>query len=179
MLHLNVGFPPWHYLGKRWKTGFEPTTKWLDELFTASIMRYRVGNLLEMDPYPYSDCAKDTSNNSCVQTELSSGPCDKAIIYPLRVPFSLRTAALCPQTKWGSDSGGGSTRLIHRRNITIARWQIWRTGTLHRKHFNHPTAVSDHFPLLDQSIKDIEFIPLEIINSHRDSIRKALKGFLM
>ena len=31
--------------------------------------------------------------------------------------------------------------------------------------FNHPTAVSDHFSLQDHSIKDIEIISLELINS--------------
>ena len=31
----------------------------------------------------------------------------------------------------------------------------------------------------DHSIKDIEFIPLELINSDRDGIRKAREGFLI
>ena len=46
-------------------------------------------------------------------------------------------------------------------------------------HFYHPTAVSDHFFLPDHSFKDIELIPLELINSDRDSIRKAREGFLI
>ena len=32
-------------------------------------------------------------------------------------------------------------------------------------HFYHPTAVWDHFSLLDHSIKDIEIIILKLINS--------------
>ena len=46
-------------------------------------------------------------------------------------------------------------------------------------HFYHPTTVSDHFSLPDHSIKDIELIPLELINSDRDGIRKACEGFLI
>ena len=46
-------------------------------------------------------------------------------------------------------------------------------------HFNHPTAVSDHFSLPDHSIKDIELIPFELINSDRGGIRKAREGFLI
>ena len=41
------------------------------------------------------------------------------------------------------------------------------------------TAVSDHFSLPDHSIKDIEVIPLELLNSYRDGIRKAREGFLL
>ena len=36
-----------------------------------------------------------------------------------------------------------------------------------------PTAVSDHFTLLDHSMNNIELIPLELITSVRDGIRKA------
>ena len=35
---------------------------------------------------------------------------------------------------------------------------------LNQYHFSHPTAVSDYFSLSDHSIKDIELIPLELIN---------------
>ena len=60
----------------------------------------------------------------------------------------------------------------HRRSLEKA---------LNQHHFNHPTAVSDHFYIYlpDHSIKDIEIIPLELITSHRNSIRKARKGFLI
>ena len=52
-------------------------------------------------------------------------------------------------------------------------------GSHNQHHFNHPTAVSDHFSLLDHSIKDIGIIPLELCNSNRDSIRKAHERFLI
>ena len=48
------------------------------------------------------------------------------------------------------------------------------------RRFYHPTAVSDHFSLPDRSIKDIELIPLELINSNkRDRIRTARVGCLI
>ena len=56
----------------------------------------------------------------------------------------------------------------HRRSIEKARNPYY---------FYHLTAVSDHFSLSDHSIQDIEFNPLELINSDRDSIRKAREGF--
>ena len=58
----------------------------------------------------------------------------------------------------------------HRRSIEEAR---------NPHHFYHPTAASDHFSLPDHSIKDIEHIPLELINSDRDGMRKAREGFLI
>ena len=46
--------------------------------------------------------------------------------------------------------------------------------------FYHPTAVSDRFSLPDRSIKDIELIPLELINSiSRDGIHTAREGCLI
>ena len=44
-------------------------------------------------------------------------------------------------------------------------------------HFYHPPTVSDHFSLPDHYIKEIELIPLELINSDRNIIRKAREGF--
>ena len=59
----------------------------------------------------------------------------------------------------------------HRRSIEKA-------SNPHR--FYHPTAVSDHFSLPDRSIKDIELIPLELINSNRrDGIHTAREGCLI
>ena len=45
------------------------------------------------------------------------------------------------------------------------------------RHIDQPTAVSDHFTLPGHSINDIELIPLELIHSNRDSIRKAGEAF--
>ena len=47
------------------------------------------------------------------------------------------------------------------------------------RHIDQPTAVSDHFILPGHSINDIELIPLELIHSNRDSIRKAREAFLI
>ena len=58
----------------------------------------------------------------------------------------------------------------HRRSLEKAR---------NPHHFYHPTTVSDHFSLPDHSIKDIELIPLDLINSDRDGNRKARDGFLI
>ena len=40
------------------------------------------------------------------------------------------------------------------------------------RYIDQPTAVSNHFTLPGHSINDIELIPLELIHSNRDSIRK-------
>ena len=59
----------------------------------------------------------------------------------------------------------------HRRSIEKAS---------NPRRFYHPTAVSDHFSLPDRSIKEIELIPLELINSNRrDGIRTAREGCLI
>ena len=47
------------------------------------------------------------------------------------------------------------------------------------RHIDQPTAVSDHFTLPGHSINDIDLIPLELIHSNRDSIRKAREAFLI
>ena len=39
------------------------------------------------------------------------------------------------------------------------------------------TAVSDHFILPGHSLNNLELIPLELINSNRDAIRKAREAF--
>ena len=42
-----------------------------------------------------------------------------------------------------------------------------------------PTAISDHFTLPGHSLNNLELIPLEVINSNRDAIRKAREAFLI
>ena len=68
-----------------------------------------------------------------------------------------------------------------KRQLSERFGEHWRSTekALNQHHFNHPTAVSDHFSLPDHSIKDIGIIPLELCNSHRDGIRKAHEGFLI
>jgi len=48
-----------------------------------------------------------------------------------------------------------------------------------QRHINQPTAVSDHFTLLAHSMDNIELVPLELINSNKDAIRKARETFLI
>ena len=54
-----------------------------------------------------------------------------------------------------------------------------RFGRSTEKALNHSTALSDHFGLPSHSIKDMELIPLELINSLQNSIRKAREGILI
>ena len=42
-----------------------------------------------------------------------------------------------------------------------------------------PTTVSDHFLTNDHSANDITLIPLELIKSNRDSVRKAREAYLI
>ena len=44
---------------------------------------------------------------------------------------------------------------------------------------DQPTAVADHFTLPGHSMDNIELIPLELITSNRDAIRKAREAFLI
>ena len=44
---------------------------------------------------------------------------------------------------------------------------------------SRPTAVSDHFLSDDHTTNDIELIPLELIHSSRDAIRKAREAYLI
>ncbi|KAL9986541.1 hypothetical protein ACROYT_G000708, partial [Oculina patagonica] len=50
---------------------------------------------------------------------------------------------------------------------------------IRKQSLDQPTAVSDHFALAGHSMDNLEFIPIELINSHRDSIRKATEAFLI
>ena len=55
----------------------------------------------------------------------------------------------------------------------------WRKGKYSTE--THVTFIilSEHFSLPHHSIKDIELIPLELINSDKDGIRKAREGVLI
>ena len=58
----------------------------------------------------------------------------------------------------------------HRRAIEKAITQ---------RHIDQTSAVSDHFTLPAHSMDNIELVPLELINSIRDTIRKASEAFLI
>ena len=49
----------------------------------------------------------------------------------------------------------------------ISRAQSRYRKALNHHHLNQPAAVSDHFIVQGQSFKDIELIPLELDNSHK------------
>ena len=44
---------------------------------------------------------------------------------------------------------------------------------------DQPTAVADHFTLPGHCMDNVELIPLELITSNRDAIRKAREAFLI
>ena len=48
-----------------------------------------------------------------------------------------------------------------------------------QRDIDQPTAVSDHFTLPGHSLNNLELIPLELINSNRDAIRKAREAFFI
>ena len=53
-----------------------------------------------------------------------------------------------------------------------------RRSILNYRHFPNPTPVSEHFNQADHSINDVLLIPLELIRSNRDSVRKARDAHL-
>ena len=55
----------------------------------------------------------------------------------------------------------------------------WRKGKYTTETHITFIILSDHSSLTDHSIKDIELIPLEVVNSDRDGIRKIREGFLI
>ena len=82
------------------------------------------------------------------------------------VVFSLLTTFNLIETKRHlSDRFGEHRRIIEK--------------SIQRRHINQPTAVSDHFSLPGHSINNIELIPLELIKSNRDGIRKAREALLI
>ena len=48
-----------------------------------------------------------------------------------------------------------------------------------QRDIDQPTAVSDHFTLPGHSLNNLELIPLELIHSNRDAIRKTREAFLI
>ena len=58
----------------------------------------------------------------------------------------------------------------HRRTIEKA---------IAKQYVDQPTAVSDHFTLPAHSMDNIELVPLELITSNRDAIRKTREAFLI
>ena len=63
--------------------------------------------------------------------------------------------------------------------ICSSRLGEHRRSILNYGHFPHPTPVSKHFNQADHSINDVLLIPLELIRSNRDSVRKAREAHLI
>ena len=77
--------------------------------------------------------------------------------------------------KWGKQYIGENKRHLH-------HWS-WRFGEhrrsiLNYRHFPNPTPVSEHFNQADHSINDVLLIPLGLIRSNCDSVRKARDAHL-
>ena len=45
--------------------------------------------------------------------------------------------------------------------------------------FSKPTAVSEHFLSNDHTATDMKLIPLELVKSNRDGVRKAREAYLI
>ena len=54
-----------------------------------------------------------------------------------------------------------------------------RRSILNHRQLIDPTPVSLHFNQAGHSINDVILIPLELIRSNRDAVRKALKAHLI
>ena len=54
-----------------------------------------------------------------------------------------------------------------------------RRSILNHEHLITPTPVSLHFNQADHSINDVHLIPIELIRSKRDSVRKAREAHLI
>ena len=68
-----------------------------------------------------------------------------------------------------------------KQNLGETKWRLKHRFHEHRRpvynpsNISKPTTVSEHFLTNDHSANDITRIPLEIVKSNRDSVRKARK----
>ena len=71
-----------------------------------------------------------------------------------------------------------------KQNLGETKWRLKHRFNEHRRpvynpsNISKPTTVSEHFLTNDHSANDITRIPLEIVKSNRDSVRKARKTLL-
>ena len=77
------------------------------------------------------------------------------------------------QKKCGKQYIGETKRHLHQR------FGECRSSILNYGHFPNSTPVSEHFNQADHSINDVLLIPLELIRSNRDSVRKAREAHLI
>ena len=62
------------------------------------------------------------------------------------------------------------SQAIHRRNFRTVDKQI---------NVSKPTAVSERFLSNDHTATDMQLIPLELVKSNRDGVRKAREAYLI
>ena len=77
------------------------------------------------------------------------------------------------QKKCGKLYIGETKRHLHQR------FGERRSSILNYGHFPNSTPVSEHFNQADHSINDVLLIPLELIRSNCDSVRKAREAHLI
>ena len=69
---------------------------------------------------------------------------------------------------------------IHRRDQTSTQWTFWGTRSiLNHQQLGTTTPVSLHFNQAGHSINDVRLIPIELIRSKSDSVRKAREAHLI
>ena len=70
---------------------------------------------------------------------------------------------------------------IHRRDQASTQGALWGTPTslLNHQQLSTTTPVSLHFNQAGHSINDVRLIPIELIRSKRDSVRKAREAHLI
>jgi len=73
----------------------------------------------------------------------------------------------------------------HKRYIGETKGRLKDRFNKHRRpvdkqtNFSKPTAVSEHFLSNYHNANDMQLIPLELMNSNRDSVRKARKAYFI
>ena len=68
---------------------------------------------------------------------------------------------------------------VHWGDQAPSHFGEYRRSILNYGHFSNPAPVSEHFNQADHSINDVLLIPLELIHSNRDSVRKAREAHLI
>jgi len=68
----------------------------------------------------------------------------------------------------------------HKQYIVETKRRLKDRFNEHRKPVDkQPTAVSEHFLSNDHNANDMQLIPLELMKSNRDSVRKAREAYLI
>ena len=71
----------------------------------------------------------------------------------------------------------GKLEKLTERLLTMLNPSIEEATT--QQHIDQPTAVSEYFTLPSHSMDNIELVPLKLVTSKRDAIRKVREAFLI